>query len=336
MTSLGDVPWRHLPGIIWPPSAGHHENLGTSRNDTTHNTALCCRSWFSNPTRRLQTIHGYFTAVGQIDRPFIYTVSPLSASRTFSTYTVTAHQPAAQSANPSGDPFPASDAAASPAGPPCFTAITSFKQPEPHSGGASVAEEPAQSRFSQLLASRPARDWPPAPPIDIDGVVAMAGADVVGTFPVVDMRKVDMAAHNDGRPLHERRELLLYRLLKPLPADGTDGWDANAHVLVHAFEADRNGLLMLGNHLGFGFRFGRAASLSYSFVVHVNVEEAVMRYEDPRWWVQEVSFPRASAGRGVVMSKIWSPDGVHVATEYQDGLCRTISDGKGEARAQKL
>lgn len=149
---------------------------------------------------------------------------------------------------------------------------------------------------------------------------------MVGTFPAVEMKKVDMTAFNACRPLHQRRELVLYRLLKPLPADGTDGWDANAHVLVHAFVADRNGLLMVGNHLGFGRKFGRAASLSYSFVVHVNAPEAVMRSEDPGWWVQEVCFPRAAAGRGIVMSKIWSPQGVHVATEYQDGLCKAFEE----------
>lgn len=250
---------------------------------------------------------------------------------------MTAHQPTQPSANPSGNPFPASDAAL-PAGGPCFTAITSFKQAEPHSDGAQVAEDPPQKRFAALLSSRQPGDWPPAPPVDIESLVALAGADIVGTFPAVDMRKVDMTSHNEGLPFHERRELLLYRLLQPLPADGTDGWDANAHVLVHAFEADRNGLLMLGNHLGFGHRFGRAASLSYSFVVHVNAEEAVMDFEDSRWWVQEVSFPRAAAGRGIVMSNIWSPDGVHVATEYQDGLCRAIEERRGdrEPRVEKL
>lgn len=244
---------------------------------------------------------------------------------------MTAHQPTTPSANPAGDPFPTSDASL-PMGPPCFTAITSFKQREPHSDGANAAEPSVQSRFADVLSSRPPADWPPAPPVDLDGVVELIGNDIVGTFPIVDMRKVDLAAYNSKLPLHERRELILYRLLAPLPAEGSD---ANAHVLVHAFEADRNGLLMLGNHLGFGFRFGRAASLSYSFVVHVNIDEAVMRYEDPRWWVQEVCFPRAGVGRGVIMSKIWSPDGVHVATEYQDGLCRAAHDG-GPTKLEKL
>ena len=163
-------------------------------------------------------------------------------------------------------------------------------------------------------------------------MVEQAGIDQVGRFPVAEMRKVDMSLYNEGRPVHERRELLLYRLLKPLPSDGTDGWDANAHIAAHAYVADRNGLLMAGNHIGFGYSFARAASLSYSFVVHVNAEEAVMHEHDGEdgegWWVQEVWFPRAGAGRGIVESKMWSPRGVHVATEYQDGLIQGFGVGK--------
>ncbi|KAH8898972.1 Thioesterase/thiol ester dehydrase-isomerase [Thozetella sp. PMI_491] len=212
-------------------------------------------------------------------------------------------------------------------GAPCFHAVCSFKLPEPHSHGVTEQEESVQKRFADILASRKPQDWPPAPPVDVDAIVRLVGADMVGTFPIVDMKKVDMTEYNRGRPLPDRRELLLYRLLAPLPADGTDGWDANAHVLVHAYEADRNGLLMMGNHVGFGDKFGRAASLSYSFVVHTGAEEAVMRFEEQDdhgggWWVQEASFPRVSNGRGTIVSKIWSPRGLHVATEYQDGLCK--------------
>jgi hypothetical protein len=58
--------------------------------------------------------------------------------------------------------------------------------------------------------------------------------------------------------------------------------------------------------------------------MHVNAEAAVMREEDG-WWVQEAWFPRMAAGRGIVESKIWSPGGVHVATEYQDGLIQGMS-----------
>lgn len=196
-----------------------------------------------------------------------------------------------------------------------------------------MAEPPSQQRFASILSSRPPETWPPAPPLDIDLVVKLVGPDIVGTFPAVDMKKVDMAAFNKGKPLHEQRELILYRLLKPLPSDGTDGWDANAHICAHAYTIDRNGLLMMGNLLGMGDAFGRAASLSYSIVVHVNAEEAVM--EGDGWWIQEASFPRVGAGRGLIVSKVWSPEGLHVATEYQDGLCQAF-ERKGGRSAEKL
>ncbi|KAK0609762.1 thioesterase-like superfamily-domain-containing protein [Bombardia bombarda] len=273
-----------------------------------------CRAWSEiedgkgvNKSEKLglHTIHGYFTAIGLSDRPFIYTPD---------------HFPIASLTN---------------LNPPCFTALVSFKLAEPHSAGISIQEpspfSPSRPELSSILSGRPPHAWPPAPPVDIDGMVSLMGTDVVGNFPCVDMKKVDMTGYNaPPKPVHERRELLLYRLLKPLPPSSSDDacWDANAHILVHAFAADRNGLLMAGNHLGLGWTMGKAASLSYSFVVHVNANEAVMECDESKgeWWVQEASFPRAAAGRGIVESKIWSPQGVHVATEYQDGLIRSFED----------
>lgn len=194
--------------------------------------------------------------------------------------------------------------------------MVSFRPPT--ASDATSQETPAQSRFADILGSRVPGEWDPSPPIDIASIVAAVPRDFVDTFPAVEMRKVDMTPYNEGRPVHERRDLVLYRLLAPLPAS-----DPNAHVLVHAFEADRNGLPMIGNHVGIGLNYGRGASLSYSFVVHVNSADAVMKYGEDQWWVQEVCFPRVEAGRGVLMCKIWSPEGVHIATEYQDGILQS-------------
>ncbi|KAL2256872.1 hypothetical protein VTK26DRAFT_997 [Humicola hyalothermophila] len=287
----------------------------------------------AKPSERLDlhTIHGYFTRSGIPSRPFLYSVTPLTTtSRTFNTVSVVAAQPSQPSTSPSplASRFPLSDAAL-PLSPPAFTAICSFKLPEPHSAGVSTQEDPPQKRFASILSSRKPEEWPPSPPVDITGVVALVGADTEGKFPIAVMHKVDMSAWNEGRPVHERRELLLYKLRGPaVSASGTDEtWDANAHVAAHAYIADRNGLLMAANHIGFGWSLGRAASLSYSFVMHVNASEAVMRDEDG-WWVQEAWFPRNAAGRGIVESKIWSPGGVHVATEYQDGLIQGTNESK--------
>ncbi|KAK4120259.1 Thioesterase/thiol ester dehydrase-isomerase [Parathielavia appendiculata] len=292
----------------------------------------------------IHTINGFFTRPGIPNRPYLYTVTPLTSSRTFATLSVTAQQPSQPSTNPQGDHFPKVDASL-PLSPPCFTAICSLKLPEPDSAGVSTQEPQPQQRFASILSSRPPSAWPPAPPVDITGMVEIAGAHQAGKFPVAEMYKVDMTGYNQGRPVHERRELMLYRLRKPLtlvPAcaepEGNDAevgaaavWDddANAHVVAHAYVADRNGLLLVGNHVGFGYSLARAASLSYTFVVHVNAEQAVMRDDEgDGWWVQEMWFPRTAAGRGVVKSKIWSPTGVHVATEYQDGLVQGFGLGK--------
>ena len=144
-----------------------------------------------------------------------------------------------------------------------------------------------------------------------------------------------MTAHNASRPPRDRKEVLLYRLLKPLPED-----DPNLHIVAHAFAADRNGLLMLGREFGFGWSLGAAATLSWSFYVHVDVKDAVMRgsayeasengeeggWDGEGWWVLEDSFERAAAGRGFIIGRIFSPSGLHVATAVQDGIARVSGD----------
>ncbi|ERS97481.1 hypothetical protein HMPREF1624_05649 [Sporothrix schenckii ATCC 58251] len=292
----------------------------------------------------LHTIHGYFTAAGKPDRPFVYEVAVLTRGRSFVTARVEARQPLAPSSQapakvqaqaqtgravPEDDTDFRGDAAGDgPLGVVCFTAIVSFVTPRPHSFGANCQEAPVQQRFAAVLGERAPAAWAPSPPVDIDVLLEVLGRrDVVGTFPMVDMKKVDMTRYNDGRPLADRRELILYRLLAPLPR--ATAAECNAHVLVHAYAADRNGLLMTANNLEFPLN-DKVASLSNTFVVHTNVAAAAMTYHPPAasdndlaagWWIQEVCFPRAGAGRAIILNKIWSPEGVHVATEYQDGLC---------------
>ncbi|GKT52191.1 uncharacterized protein ColSpa_12372 [Colletotrichum spaethianum] len=266
----------------------------------------------------LHTIQGVFSAAARSDRPFIYEVSVLSTSRTFCSRLVTTRQPRETSSrNDYEDNFLAKDAEGE-LGDVCFSCICTFKRPE--KGRVDSQEEPPQRRFADILATKSPKDWPHAPAVDVNEIKAMFPDVGETTFPIVDMHKVDLTAYNEGKPVTERKELLLYRLKRPLPAD-----DPNSHVAVHAFESDRNGLLMIGNHIGIGWNFGTAASLTYKFVVHVNVDQAVMKDPsgpDDGWWIQEASFPRAGQGRGILVCKMWSPEGIHVATGYQDGIVR--------------
>lgn len=268
----------------------------------------------------IHSIQAVFTNVGLGDRPFIFAVSEIHSSRAFSTRLVNVYQPTEPSTKPAG-PFSISDADA-PAGNSCFSCLVTFKRPS--STPADVQDVSPQDRYRDIL-SRPPAEWPHCPQADIDVVTQFLPDAGPGAFPVLDMRKVDMAAYNADKPVPDRRELILYRLLKPLPKD-----DVNAHIACHAFEADRNGLLMQGNHLGFGYNLGTAATLSYSFYVHVNADDAVM--EGDEWWVQEVYWPRYSAGRGSMISLTWSPEGKHVATGYQDGIIYPGEETPGRSK----
>ncbi|KAI2641224.1 thioesterase-like superfamily-domain-containing protein [Xylaria nigripes] len=289
----------------------------------------------------IHTMHGYFSEAGLANRPFIYEVTVLSSHPSFTNILVSARQPT--SPRNSDDYFPQSDAD-QPLGPVCFSAILSFRPISPSPLG--LQEPPAQERFADILSSRRPTDWDPAPIADIDGPLdAIPGSrKAVSLFPILDMRKVDMRAYNATRPFHERRELILYRLLAPLPDADDEIGGYNAHICAHAYGADRNGLLMVGQHAGSSSEVVRAASLSYSFVVHVSAEDAVMEFSEggggggsgsgsggkEQWWIQEVCFPRLQAGRGIVHTKIWSPAGVHVATEFQDGLIKWQPRQEGE------
>ncbi|EHK20620.1 uncharacterized protein TRIVIDRAFT_48947 [Trichoderma virens Gv29-8] len=274
----------------------------------------------------IHSIQGVFTKPGAIDRPFVYQVANVHSSRSFATKFVQARQPTEASSVPNG-PFPESDANR-PLGPVTFACLTTFKRPAPSPAELQMKGS-AQERYADILSQRAPEEWDASPQLDVDAVTALFPNAGHGGFPMLDMYKVDMRAYNADKEVPERRELLLYRPYKPIPED-----DANAHIVVHAFEADRNGLIMLTNALGWGYNLGSAASLSYSLYVHVNADEAVMKGDG--WWIQEVYWPRVSAGRGMMESRIWSPEGKHVASGYQDGIAMPRAKKAKKKTEEKL
>ncbi|EEU42664.1 uncharacterized protein NECHADRAFT_95805 [Fusarium vanettenii 77-13-4] len=257
----------------------------------------------------IHSIHAVFTSPGLVDRPFVFEVSETQHGRSFATLLVNVRQPAEPSAEPAG-PFSVKDSQ-KPLSAPCLTSIVTFRRP---SSTTEVAQGiPPSERYHAILTSKLPTEWEPCPQIDID-VFSRAFSDVGhGTFPILDMHKVDMTQYNSTRGSGEQKQLILYRPLSPLPED-----DIDAHVVCHAFAADRNGLIMFGNQLGYGYGLGRAATLSYSFYVHVNAADAMFRGHG--WWILEHSWPRYEAGRAAMSTLIWSPEGKHVATAYQDGI----------------
>ncbi|KAG5925185.1 hypothetical protein E4U61_002299 [Claviceps capensis] len=262
------------------------------------------------PRPGIHSIHGIFTTPGLSDRPFVFDVSSLTSTRTFFGRRVDARQPEQSSSDPDG-PFPDMDARL-PLKDICFSCITTFKRPTDGVDDVQSSES-AQKRYADILSQRAPHQWEPAPQVDVDMITALFPEAGHGAFPMLDMFKVDMSAYNQDKEVPDRRQLMLYRPLKPIPKD-----DINGHIACHAFEADRNGLIMLGNQMGYGVNMGMAATLSYSFYVHCNPEVAVMDGEG--WWLQEINWPRVAASRCMMESRIWSPEGIHVASAYQDGM----------------
>lgn len=258
-----------------------------------------------------------------VDRPFIYEVSKIATGRSFSTRLVNVRQPAEPSKTPEG-PFSIEEAKR-PQGEICFTCLTTFKR---HVGGQDDVQSPLspQKRFADILSQRAPDEWPPCPQIDLEIVRSFHIDKDHGVFPMFDMYKVDMSDYNKDRHITERRELIYYRPSHPIDQD-----DVNAHIVCHGAESDRNGLLMLANYLGYGHSLSAVASLSYSFYIHVNPEEAVM--DGKGWWIQEIEWPRTSAGRGMMETRTWSPEGKHVASGYQDGL---VVPGAEARKSNKL
>lgn len=181
----------------------------------------------------------------------------------------------------------------------------------------------AQQMYSSILSQRAPDEWDSCPQLDLEPTVQRFPNAGHGAFPILDMYKVDMTNFNRDKPYTDRRELLFYRPHKPIAQD-----DPNAHITAHAYASDRNGLLMLANHVGFARSFKKAATLSYSFYVHSNANEAVM--DDKGWWLLEFRWTRADAERCIMETKIWSPEGKHIASGYQDGVLASHDNAKNK------
>jgi len=279
-------------------------------------------------TRRAQSTHGYFTLPGLIDRPYIYTITPISDTRTMCQRAVSVRQPLSASTRAAHSPFALGDAD-KPLSPVRFHMIVSFKRASP----AVSAHQPPHGELAALGAAPP-HDSPDCPDVDTPWYERLlARYPQTRTFPGLDTRKARMRGDNaDGtaRP-GDWRQLTYYRLTGRVPRGLRRG--ENLHAAAHLYASDRNSLFLISHAMGFGDQLAKIASLGHSVVFHTDGEGLVMEDEpegeDGRgWWVQEAWSPRSGGGRGLHESRIWSPGGVHVATTWQDGLVKKAEGGR--------
>ncbi|KAL3462359.1 thioesterase-like superfamily-domain-containing protein [Aspergillus heterothallicus] len=260
---------------------------------------------------RAHEANGYWTQPGYADRPFIYEVKTLSMTRSFALRQVTARQPTHPS---TACPFAPSDAR-NELGPAAFVLTSSFKRPEEGGGGGGVGSPSYGLDFDAAKFGDLVRGVDPAThPRDVflrapggNGMIRLAD------FPSIDVRTPDLRAWNAPRPGSGYRRLHVYRASEPLRLD------ANLVAALHAYVSDRAGLDVLRNAFGADV-IGVSGSLNHKIVFHVSPEE--MRVDEQGWFVQEMSSSRGGQGRGLVESRIWSPQGVLVATTVQDMLFR--------------
>ncbi|KAE9372363.1 Thioesterase/thiol ester dehydrase-isomerase [Stipitochalara longipes BDJ] len=279
------------------------------------------------PGMVVHNVHGFFTLPGATDRPYIYEVTHLSEGKSYCTRNVYVRQPVAlslptQSLN-SKRKFGIEEGRKG-LGKICFSCICSFKRDEKDTFQGHQGES-AQERWKKVLGERPGGSWDVAPGVDAPWYLRQASSTPpprLPAFPGLDIRKIDMIAHNTSDPL-TYRTLSLYRLFGTIPPSLP-----NIHACAHLYASDKNSLFLVSNALGFGDHVGTMGSLSHSVVFHVRAEELLFRSEGENWsekeewWVQEAWTPRSGQGRGMHESKIWSPSGIHVASTWQEGLVR--------------
>jgi len=140
-------------------------------------------------------------------------------------------------------------------------------------------------------------------------------------FPGLAMRKVDMAAYNAARPPVDKRQLHWYSVLGAMPAAADE---PNLHACAHLFASDRNSLFPVPGFLGVGDNYSAIATLSHTVIFHSEGDELAMTVGDGSvwWFCLEFQIERVGHGRAFVTSKIWREDGLHIASQNQDGLLR--------------
>ena len=139
-------------------------------------------------------------------------------------------------------------------------------------------------------------------------------------FPGLDSRKAPMDEYNQTRHPLDRRQMVFYRSLGTLPRD------PNMHLCAQLYASDRSSLFIVANAFEIGDVYTGIGSLVHSVIFHTGWETMDfgedLGPEHSRWFCKEDWTTRKAGGRGVFYSRVWSPEGMHVATITQDGMVR--------------
>jgi len=132
---------------------------------------------------------------------------------------------------------------------------------------------------------------------------------------------IEMTEYNRNRTAWDRRQLFYSTIIGSIPPVSEA---ANLHACAHLYASDVMSLFVIVGLLELDAYVVSMASLSHTVIFHTAAEPLGVYDEsgNKRYFCQEVWTDRAEDGRGVHHSRIWGPDGRHVATSIQDGLVR--------------
>ncbi|KKK18253.1 hypothetical protein P175DRAFT_0532130 [Aspergillus ochraceoroseus IBT 24754] len=304
VSSEGEVYMSKYPAISFDYQPGKPLSAQRSYGGHVFAQSIWAASLpFKDSGLQVHEANGYWTQGGHGNRPFLYTVTTLSETRSFVLRQVTARQPTTLSDD---CPFPTTDAS-KPFGPVAFALTCSLKRREDGPAyGVSIDAE----RYGDVLRRDPTTH---ASDFYLPGLNRVGKARLVD-FPGIDIRTPDLTDYNSHHTGTGHRRLHVYRALSAMDVD------SDMSAAAHAFVSDRAGLSVLTNAFGAN-HLGVAGSLNHKIVFHVNPDD--LKLDDTTWFIQEMSSPRGGEGRGAIESRIWGPSGILVASTMQDAMYRT-------------
>lgn len=259
----------------------------------------------------LHNVTGWFLLPGLLDLPFVYKVHNIRDGRSYCTRIVNVTQASGKGA--------------------CFTCTCSFKTDETSDLD---VQEPMDlwTKYDSVLNGKRAEDFPEAPGMDVPSYhELLRNGHPNDKFPGLTMKRVDMSVYNDQREPLNRRQLIFYKPIGELSPD------LNLHMCAHLYASDRNSLFIAANHLGLGGSFSQMGSLAHTVTFHSPLKDLQLdKYGSglsrDNWFCKEDRTDRASVGRGMFHSRVFSPDGVHVISIMQDGMMRVGEAPEGRTK----
>ncbi len=259
---------------------------------------------------------GYFTLIGLADDSFIYSVSTVRDGGNYCVRRVDVSQGLERSKI-------------------CFTAICSFKTPEPNFLNLQPPRRDLLKEYAYLL--HPYKSISELPLVSGFKNYFDAYANqqpLIGTlFPGLMTSVLPFETHLHRLAPLDRKHLFLYTAI-PL-SDSKDGSvaavdeddDLALQAAGHMFHSDRESVWSVIRQFDLFDVMQFGSSLSHTVTFHGGPE--VWRFKDKetgrqKWFMLETGSRRVSDGRMLLGGRIFDEDGNHIATVMQDGSARLI------------